>query len=189
MTHGVYLEVGVLCPTTCSTGYFFDRELCWSGICLDGNIDSHLATIGSARTCTSYHGLLCAADGEETFWKVGGDGVGYSGMESSLTHHHKNLILSNEKEGKWTVSRQLIRCFTLPKLLSTSGHTHLDLLILDVEGAELGIFAALNAQSMERIKNIIAETDNEPGLTSILHKHGFQKVGKVGYDVVYTRRT
>ena len=137
-THGTYVEVGVLCPTACSTGYFFDKELCWRGVCIDGQEKSHRATVNSERTCSSVHGVLCAHDREELFWAVSGKGAAYSGIESTLTKDHRALIEEKERAGAWRVTRQAVTCYKLETLLARHGLDHVDLLLIDIEGAEQG---------------------------------------------------
>ena len=184
--NGVYIEIGVLCPTTCSTAHFFDKYLHWNGVCLDGRESSHIATINSDRTCDSQHGILCSHDGKEEFWSIEGPGSGYSGIASMLSHKHKKLILKNERERVWNVTREHVMCVQLETLVNK--FSKVDLLAVDIEGAELAIFPHINFSAIA-IDVIIVETDNPKLISSTLANHNYHRKGRVGYDYVYMHQS
>ena len=186
-TDGFYIEIGVLCPLKCSTGSFFDLELCWDGLCIDGNKDSHEATVSSPRSCNSQHGILCAANSAtDTFIQVRGGGEGYSGIQGSLTSDHLALINAKESTGEWWTERIEMNCLDLKQLIREKQRSYVDLILLDVEGAELDVMRSFDFSGIP-VEIFSIETDQESELTSVMSSHGYHKVGQVGYDVVYKR--
>ena len=187
-TSGFYVEVGVLCPTACSTGAFFDLELCWSGICIDGQASSYETTGALHRTCDSMNGILCPGNQtSDISLEISGGGEGYSGLENSLILEHRELVKKKEENGEWRTQRKRVRCVDIVAEVKRKGRHRVDLLIMDVEGAEIVL---LQQDSLFDIKidTIIVETDQPDKLESLLVRRAYTKVGQVGYDYVFSCR-
>ena len=184
-TQGFYIEIGVLCPTTCSTGTFFDLELCWSGFCIDGQFASHKATESSVRTCNSLHGIVCSSGKtSDVFIEVSGGGQGYSGIESSIRREHLELITTKEHSGEWQVSRKTLHCVDIMAEVRNSGRHKIDLLLIDVEGAEIELLTRDDLFEIP-IHTIVVETDQPDRVEYLLTGRNYTKVGQVGYDYVF----
>ena len=187
-TQGFYIEIGVLCPLSCSTGSFFDLELCWEGLCVDGSKESHEATLSSPRTCSSQHGIICGSkSATDEFLQIRGGGEGYSGIRGFLTPDHLALIEAKEASGEWTVEKHMLNCIDIQHLLRKMQRSSVDLVLLDVEGAELEVMKTFDFSELS-VDVFSIETDNEMELSAVMRSHGYDKVATVGYDVVYRRR-
>ena len=91
------------CPLHCSTSLFFEQELCWKGACVDPLEASHRLAV-TDRRCRSFHGAVCAFDGEDQFWRVTPDMYsGYSGLLSTITARHRKYVEGLVEKGEVVV--------------------------------------------------------------------------------------
>jgi FkbM family methyltransferase len=119
----------------------------------------------------------------------------------ALAGHEGELLLSppgNPEEGSWvsetsqtknkSESAQMVRvkCETVSSLMKKFGHTHVDLLKIDIEGAEYGVLEAI-MQSGIRIRQIAVEFHNGvlPGIPRSLTIQTLIKLYRYGYRVVH----
>jgi FkbM family methyltransferase len=187
-TNGVFLDAGILCPRTCSYSYYFEKELCWTGMCIDARSHVYNATV-KTRTCKAYYGALCEHDGRELFWAVDsnqGSGPGYSGLESSLTLSHRLKIEEYVRKGLWTLKKIPVLCHTIDKIAARNDVSVIDLLTLDVEGAELRILEHALKSKMVRILAVVAETGEPDVLDALMERFNYVHIGNVGFDRGYT---
>lgn len=188
-THGTYVEAGVLNPTTASTGYFFDRELCWRGVCIDGQEKVHKRLLKSDRTCNKVHGILCGHDGKDVFWDVSGKGSALSGIESTLSGDHRRDILAHERAGTWSVSRKNVTCYQLQTLLKKSGIGHVDVLLMDIEGGEQAVLPSIDFSKLDIDHMFIELSSKSEVVPNWLSKYGYKRVTKYGDDTLFSRQS
>lgn len=122
-------------------------------------------------------------------------------MPVALAGHEGELSLSppgNPEEGSWvsetsqsgnrTVNAEMVtvKCETVSSLMSKFGHTHVDLLKIDIEGAEYGVLEAIMASGL-RIRQIAVEFHNGvlPGIPRNLTIKTLLKLYRYGYRIVH----
>jgi len=96
------------------------------------------------------------------------------------------LINAKESTGEWWTERIEVNCLDLKHLIRDKQRSYVDLILLDVEGAELDVMRNFDFLGIS-VEVFSIETDTESELTSVMSSHGYYKVGQVGYDVVYKR--
>lgn len=135
---GFFVEAGAANGVGGSATYFLEKELGWSGICVEV-IPYQFKRIAEFRSCRSDNRALWSSSGEELAFSVFPGKSGHSG----LTHMNKNagkLVRQGEVE-----DRILVKTVALLDLL----HEHeapavIDYLCLDLEGAEHAVVSAFD---------------------------------------------
>lgn len=119
----------------------------------------------------------------------------------ALAGHEGELILSppgNPEEGSWVSETSqtggvstspdmvTVKCETVLSLMKKLGHAHVDLLKIDIEGAEYGVLEAILA-SGARIRQIAVEFHNGvlPGIPRNLTIRTLIKLYRHGYRIVH----
>lgn len=122
-------------------------------------------------------------------------------VNKALAGHDGVLVLSPPRdadEGSWvsvvaenpgdvpqTDSIQ-VPCVTIRTLMEQNGHTQIDLLKMDIEGAEYGVLEAVMSSGVT-IKQIAVEYHNKviPGFTAKQTMASLLKLRKLGYRLIY----
>lgn len=119
----------------------------------------------------------------------------------ALAGHEGELFLSppgNPEEGSWVseishfgsgiANEEMVnvKCETVSSLMRKFGHTHVDLLKIDIEGAEYGVLEAI-MESGVRIRQIAVEFHNGvlPGIPRSLTIRTLIKLYRHGYRIVH----
>lgn len=122
-------------------------------------------------------------------------------INKALAGHDGELVLTPPRdadEGSWvsvveenpddTPKTDAIKvpCITIRTLMQQNGHTHIDLLKMDIEGAEYGVLEAI-MRSGVTIKQIAVEYHNKviPGFTAKQTMTSLLKLRKLGYRLIY----
>ena len=82
---------------------------------------------------------------------------------------------------------ETVHCFTLETIVKEAGLGSIDLLLIDVEGAEYTILESIDFEAVD-VKVITVETGSIDKLEAVLRPKGYDLVGKVVYDGVFVKR-
>ena len=129
----VFVEFGALDGLRDSNSLYFEHEMGWSGLLIEGNP----ATFELLKKNRPNAGLCNAAifdrTGTAEFEMIEGGLYGWSGLKDSMEPAHRQRIESRIPEGsRKTVS---VPCRTLDDVLTEFRIRHIDYLSIDVEGA------------------------------------------------------
>ena len=122
-------------------------------------------------------------------------------MPVALAGHEGELNLSqpgNPEEGSWVSETShsgtnipdakmvTVKCETVSSLMRKFGHTHVDLLKIDIEGAEYGVLEAI-MESGAKIRQIAVEFHNGvlPGISRSLTIKTLFKLYRHGYRIIH----
>ena len=178
--NGFFVELGALDGITFSNSIWFEKALGWRGILIEGHPDNSANLVRNSRSDGPRSGAVAFANsicsltesnnaGTLTFTSSGA-AVGAAtevASEAFLRAHH----------GAEKLGTKPVDCVPLQLLLDTTGVLDIDLLSLDVEGAELLVLKTLDF-SVSNIKVVLVELDNhdpvkDQSVRSLLLNAGF----------------
>jgi len=130
MRGGVFVEFGAIDGLLTSNSLFFERELGWSGLCVEP-IPKMFKKLKKNRSCICENYAISDTEGKVEFL-VYKKTIGWSGIRSNIEPQHMERM---ESRGG---AKKIIKVRTIPlnHLLLRHSLFHVDYMTIDVEGAE-----------------------------------------------------
>ena len=160
----------------------------WTGILIEAHPEYHREILTKNRNALVMRGCLSARPGLEKF-KLAGWGSG-------VAAHNKNVGRVNNKKD---VPETDVQCFSLNSIMAAIRVSHIDFMVLDVEGSELPVLKTIDFTRLSIDVFSIEYSKHVSKLEEIRHffdqTGGYREVGKlpVGWndstaqDVIFTR--
>lgn len=173
---GFFVEAGAYNGEDLSNTLYLERKLGWRGLLVEPDPWNFWAL--KKRRRKAYHTQACLSPlpypREVTF------------RQSDTMGH---IAGAGEEEGRGIFTR--VKCFPLFSLLLALNHTNIDLLSLDIEGAELQVLKTIPWESVH-ISVIIVEyvhlPEGEAVLKNYLKSCGYNFHKKLGDDYIFVKR-
>ena len=173
---GVFLDVGCASPISNSNTYYLEKHLGWTGIAVDA-----LPDYGPAwerkRPGSKFANYLVSdhSDTVESFYRSQMKGIS-SVRKDQKGPGGKEIALEEIK----------VPTTTLDRLLEKHGVSKLDLLSMDIEGAEVTALAGFDiARFRPQLVVIEAKPDNRAKIQEYFARHGYERLERyLQYDEV-----
>jgi len=183
------VEVGADDGIRFSNTLYFERELGWSGICVEPK-PSVFDALRSNRKCVCVNGAIAKEPGKVEFLEIEGYGRQLSGIVANYDAKHKERIES-ETQNPATIAKRVISvdAFPLTQLIAQHGFDRINLLSIDTEGSELTILSSIDFDQAD-IDVILIENnyrDDYPGKVPGLARD-FALHHAIQHDEIYIRR-
>jgi FkbM family methyltransferase len=185
--NGVFVEVGAGGVVENSNTYFFEKELNWTGLLIEGALPNiaHLSAKKRLRPKTVM--IFKAACERPGIVKMVGDGSS-AGLVSDMPMDHKTLFSSNWS-GSWA-SPYEVECDSLHSILDEHQVRNVDFMSIDVEGGELGVLRGLDFTKVA-VRVIVIHlpgyvSPKESESRKILQSHDFCLAARVGGNEYWT---
>eukprot|EP01047_Picozoa_sp_COSAG01_P027442 COSAG01_NODE_1810_length_9181_cov_22.033142_9_plen_303_part_00 len=164
--NGVYLDIGANDPERLSNTFFFEKCLGWTGVCMEPH-PMYAARWKTQRRCK--HLPNCAWKESKSMTFAGGS-TGGTMMKGS--------------GGSWQA-----QCITLDSMLTQQGIQKIDLVSLDIEGAEIEMLSVFPFHKYD-IDVWIVETFwlDHRAIDKIFMDAGYAKVAQLSIDSVYRKQ-
>lgn len=188
---GVFVDIGAHDGVTLSNTCFFEKELGWTGICVEP-LSGVFEELKANRGCICIKGCIAPTSGKAQFLKIIGDQDNVMALEmlSGLLHaydvNHLQRIdkaITQQNGKKETIE---VDCFKLNDLLDQYKIYHIDYLSIDTEGGELDILKSIDYQKY-LIDIIEVENNyNNEEFANFLNSKGYVLVGRlpvVGFNI------
>ncbi len=187
---GVFIEIGTHNGMTYSNTYFFEKELGWTGICVEP-LPERFAELRACRSCICIQGCVADTSGVSKLLKVSSPLVNVE-MLSGLQHKYdpRHFERMKTEVGTYGGSYQYIdvQCYKLNDLLGKNAITHVNFLSIDTEGGEFDILASID---FSRFKiDVITVEDNyeDSRFISFLGEKGYALVTRLGQDLLFVHK-
>lgn len=179
-THGVFVEAGAADPLHANT-FMFERELCWTGLCVEPLVRFHHQTQAARPDCSLIKGALSNKAGHDTFLTVQEDPF-LSGLESEMNPSNFEMI----KARNLTTSRNPITLLLLGDLLLKRKMLHVDLLVLDCEGCEEKVVTSFPWAKI----NVGVVMIEAPTQATFIHltENGYAPVACASFDTIFMKQ-
>jgi len=180
--HRLFVDIGARDGVFISNTYFLEKDYGWSGIC----IEPHPAMFKMLEKNRQVKCLnVAVADVDEcgdtlefAMWKEGP--VGHSGV-LSINYRHTDKLKNYDHE---IINA---KCLPLKKILRDESIQRVDVLDIDVEGAESSVIRSIDFTECHF--NLISIEQSSLEIEEILSANGFQLLCHLGEDFVYRNNT
>jgi FkbM family methyltransferase len=184
---GVFVEVGAASATANSNSYFFEKELNWTGLLIEGSTPNiaHLIKQRSLRPNTRMiFKTVCEAPGTA---KMVGEGFS-AGLADEMTKEHKAIFSPNWSR-TWA-SPYAVDCEPMQSVLSSHSVRNVDFMSIDVEGSELRVLRGFNFNET-KVRVLVIDLRKEDGAKEIqsralLKRQSFCLATRVGSTEFWT---
>lgn len=185
--YGTFVDVGAHDGVSGSNTYFFEKELGWTGLCIEPITDRYVE-LTKTRDCICMNCCVYNKPGTVSFTQNTGYTEMLSGITTCQDPRHLTRADSERKihGGDLTIVRK--QAYTLSSLLDLNNITEVDYLSVDVEGAELEVLQGINFRRHKI--HVIGIENNYPDtfqrVDTLLKKNGYEKITTLGGDEIYT---
>src|SRR5262249_54497200 len=143
MRNGVFVDVGAHDGISFSNTVFFERELGWTGLCIEPNPDLFTQLIDN-RSAICLNIGIANESGKLPFIKVEGYAQMLSGLYQSMDPEHIMRIKREADEHKDSYSVVEVSVRPLSSLLAQQGISEIHYLSVDTEGNESDVLASID---------------------------------------------
>jgi len=140
---GVFVDVGSVDGFSFSNTYFFERNLNWTGICVEPNAASLQALKRVRARAAVYNVCVSNVTSSEDFLECTGYTRMLSGMLSTMTPQHHARIARETLQHGGSHRVVKVEVMRLADILAAHSLSHVDLLSIDTEGAELEVLLGI----------------------------------------------
>lgn len=196
-TNGFFVEVGALDGFGASNTYFFEKERNWSGLLIEPNPIEFNKRHQHPRDKSIWENCAISEfDGEVNFLSIGGPCNVLSGIvEFYNTQHTERINKELEMYKDYPQGHELystkeilkIKSHRLETLFDKHSIKDIDLISIDVEGAELCVLKSIN---FEKVNISCLLIENNYGLqeeTEFLKSKGYKLLGSIQWDSVFIK--
>jgi FkbM family methyltransferase len=180
-----YAEVGGHDGVYLSNSVFFDREMGWSGVLVEGNPVTFPQMVSNRPNAISVHAVVSGdptSPWQETHlkffsfktdsWQAMMSGIEGSSPEGPLSDLATAQRYAKENEVELVVSKIPVRSFA--DIFREHSVTDIDFMSIDVEGHELAVIASIDFNKV-RVGLVVVEKDRSPYPAALVN-NGFVDV-------------
>lgn len=187
---GTFVEFGAYDGVKISNSYFFEKELGWTGICIEP-IAEHFKKLKENRHCFCVQGCVAPRPGTVDFLKISGGqwfNQMLSGIVSSYDPRHIDRVRQEVARFHATVTVIQVPCYRLTDLLDQHSMPHVNYLSIDTEGGELEILQSIDFKKYQIDFITVEDNYNDVRLQQFLESQGFELIKRLSHDLVFKHR-
>ena len=195
--NGFFVEVGALDGFGASNTYFFEKERDWSGLLIEPNpiefqkMNNHSRELSIKENCA-----ISELEGEVNFLSIGGPCNVLSGiLDFYNTQHLERINRELAMYGSYPKGHELystsekikIQSYRLETLFERHKISDIDLISIDVEGAEMSVLKSIN---FDKVNIFCFLIENNYGLedeAEFLKAKGYTMIGNIQWDSVFLK--
>lgn len=186
--NGVFVEIGAHDGISFSNSYFFEKNLGWTGICIEPNPKIFNILLAN-RNCICERICISDSNSKKPFLLCDGYMLEmYSGLLEDYDPRHlerintEMQIFGGDKQVIW------VDCCTLQNLFEKNMITHVDFLSIDIEGGEKAAIQSIDFSAVTIDVIAIENNFNETELKKYLETKGYVLKVHIGKDDIYIRK-
>lgn len=205
--NGYFIDIGAYDGITLSNTYYFEKQLGWTGVCVEPIPDMYAKLlINRDKNTRCINGCIHDKRGDYKFLHViGGDrydiieegeypkirGREHTEMLSGLLDKYpaKHLELIDRELFELGGKKEIltVKCYNFVDLLQYIPDNHIDYLSLDTEGCELNILQSINFEKIFIDAISVEVLYPEIPIQNFLEGHGYALRAICGYDHIYVK--
>jgi FkbM family methyltransferase len=184
--NGVFIDIGAHDGVSYSNTYFFEKDLDWTGICIEPHPQrfKDLLSIRSNKTiCLPI--AVADFDGSSKFLQVTGYPEMLSGLLDYYDPRHLDRVdkeISNRGGDKITIDVQVLK---LKNILEKYKIVHVDFMSIDTEGSELEVLKSIDFSKVVIDVIMIENNFGENKISQYLISRNYKLIRRIGGDEVY----
>lgn len=187
---GVFVDIGAHDGITFSNSYFFEKELCWEGLCIEP-IPEVFDQLKNNRSCNCICGCVTDFEGNGDFLRVKSPYVNTEMLSGLLQkydpRHLERVKLEIEKYGGNYETIE-VKCYLINNLLNQFGYMHVDFLSIDTEGGEFEILTTIDFTQITIDVITVEDNYNDERFKVFLEPKGYILVGRKDWDLLFVRK-
>lgn len=163
---GFFLDVGCAWPIDANNTYYLEHHLGWTGIGIDA-LDDYAPGWHEKRSNSKFFAYLVSD-------RSGGTGTFFKSPNSGLSSTDRDLASGRGFGDDLKPKKVEIPEITLDDLLDREGVDRIDLLSLDIEGAEPQALAGFDIERFQ--PELVVVEGNDPVVTKYFDQHGYKQI-------------
>ena len=204
-TNGVFVEIGAYDGIKLSNTYFFEKEMNWSGICVEP-VPPLFSKAKENRRCLCINkGIADVAKTFKFLHVIGGDQYGIiedgaypkikgrehtemlSGLVEFHDPYHLNIIQKELVELGGSKELLEVECIPINELLQMLPTNKIDYLSIDTEGSEFRILQTLDFSFYDIDVIGFEVLTPRKEIPTFMEKNGYKLINNLGYDHIYKK--
>jgi FkbM family methyltransferase len=186
--NGVFCDVGAHDGESGSNTLFFEKELGWTGICVEAE-PSNFDKLKTRRKCVNVFGAAYNRTGTISFTANNGYTNMLSGVTANYNQAHRARIQRELNEHGGESKEITVPCYTLSSVFETHGVKTVDYLSIDTEGSELQVLEGIDFDKVH-VNAIDYEvnyqgTPEHNAIRQFLTLRGFKYLRNIEWDEVW----
>jgi len=186
---GVFVDIGAHDGISISNTYFFEKELGWTGICVEP-IPRIFKQLKKNRNCILVKGCVSDWSGTGQFYMINGYCEMLSGLVNKFDPRHVNRINYEIAASGSQCSYNIInvKCYLFNELMEKHGITHINFLSLDTEGGEFDIISTIDFSRYQIDVITLEDNYGDSRFIPFLEQKGFTFVRSLDQDLVFVNK-
>jgi FkbM family methyltransferase len=185
--NGFFVDVGAHDGVTFSNSCFFEKHKNWNGLCIEPIPDVY-QQLKKNRKSICIEGAIFKEEGYQDFMLLPESIQMLSGLVGEYDSRHVNRINKAVPDSHKKSQIIKVNTFTLQSILDKYNVSHIDLLSIDTEGAELAVLQSIDLSKV-KIECIVVENNyQDKGVEELLSLHDFNLVKKLQFDDIYLHK-
>jgi FkbM family methyltransferase len=189
MKSGVFVDIGAHDGKTYSNTLFFEKELDWTGICVEP-LPHRFKELSDRRNCVCVQGCVSNYTGQDRLLMITSPFVNtemLSGLLSKYDPRHLKRVDAEIAHFGGSYEVIDVDCYLFNDLMDQNGITHINFLSIDTEGGELDILKSIDWSRFTI--DVIAVEDNysDNQFVSYLRQNNYYLVQKLSQDLIFAR--
>lgn len=185
--NGIFVDIGAYDGVTINNTYFFEKELGWTGICVEP-IPSAFKSLRKNRKCHLVEGCVTNWSGDGTFFMITGVCQMLSGLVNKYDPRHVERIHREIALYGGKAEFINVKCYLLNDLLQQYGITHVNFLSLDTEGGEFDILTSIDFDRFQIDVITVEDNFQDQRFIPFLEGKGFQYVTTLEMDMIFVNK-
>jgi len=185
--NGFFVDIGAHDGVDISNTLFYEKELGWSGICIEP-MPHRFSSLIKNRNCICVEGCISDFDGYENFIIFPNYTDMLSGMEKTFD---KNIeIMVNEKISKNNHKSEIIKVksYNINSILIENNVKDIDFVSIDTEGSESIILETIDFEKFNINFFTIENNKYDNSIKKIMKSKGFELIEVLGCDELYKNK-
>jgi FkbM family methyltransferase len=181
----VFVDIGAHDGVTFSNSRFLDETGVWDGVLIEPNpeVFNVLERNRPGRMCIQ--AAVADSEGEAEFVKNSGYTQMLSGLATSISFKHMRRIAREQKVFAGNTERISVRTKKLSSICAERNINRIDLLLIDVEGGEMGVLESLDFATVDVSIILVERNQSSKNVWEFLESKGFIRIFQVGADDFY----
>ena len=175
---GTFVELGAFTGVNLSNTVMLERCYNWTGLLIEGSTTNFAQLQQSGRRAKKVHSAVCPGDvdSEVTFAIDGGEVSGEPATRQKPVGRHATNLVKKLRSSRL----ETVPCSSLARILDRAGYSEMDILFLDVEGAEDKVLSSIDPARFSVVVMEAAGYPNDGGrletkLEPLLTRAGFRR--------------
>ena len=181
---GVFVDVGAHDGVSFSNTLFFERELGWRGLCVEP-IPEIFDALKKNRSAICVRACVARKSGSKKFLRVRGYAEMLSGMLDSYDPRHAARVRQEVQEAGGSMETIDVPSVRLDELFRKHGMETIDLLCIDVEGAEIEALASFESDQFRPSVICIENNYLDPRIWRALRRAKYRPYARIRQDEIY----